>query len=65
MDINTLRGISTVFVMLAFLAIFVWVYLIKSKRDYDEAANSPFADELDAKVQPESDPISRTTEELK
>lgn len=65
MDINTLRGISTVFVMLAFLAIFVWVYLIKSKSDYDEAANSPFADDSDSNVQPESNSISRTAEELK
>lgn len=45
MDINTLRGISTIFVMLAFLSIFVWVYIIRSKKHFDEAANLPFADD--------------------
>lgn len=47
MDINTLRGISTLFVMIAFLGLFVWVYLIKSKSDFDEAANQPFIDEVE------------------
>jgi|SaaInlV_100m_DNA_5_1039725.scaffolds.fasta_scaffold11099_3 cytochrome c oxidase cbb3-type subunit IV len=51
MDINTLRGISTVLVMIAFLGVFVWVYLIKSKGDFDEAANTPFADDgIDEKI---------------
>jgi cytochrome c oxidase cbb3-type subunit 4 len=47
MDINTLRGFSTLVVMIAFLGIFVWVYLIKNKSDFDEAANQPFADEAE------------------
>lgn len=45
MDINTLRGISTLVVMIAFVGIVVWVYFVKSKSDFDEAANQPFADE--------------------
>ena len=44
MDINTLRGISTLVVMIAFISICVWVYFIKNKSDFDEAANQPFAD---------------------
>lgn len=45
MDINILRGISTLVVMITFIGICVWVYLIKNKSDFDEAANQPFADE--------------------
>lgn len=47
MDINFLRGLATVFVMMAFVAVCVWVYVLRSERDFDEAANSPFADEED------------------
>lgn len=45
MDINDLRGLSTVFAMLAFLAVCVWAYSSKRKQRFDEAANLPFADE--------------------
>lgn len=51
MDINTLRGISTLVVMIAFLGICVWVYLIKKKSDFEEAANQPFADEMPNETQ--------------
>lgn len=47
MDINTLRGISTLFVMIAFAGLFVWVYLIKSKSDFDDAANQPFVEDAE------------------
>lgn len=49
MDINDLRGVATVFTMLAFLAVCAWAYSSKRKQRFDEAANLPFADE------PESD----------
>lgn len=45
MDINTLRGISTIFVGIAFIGICVWAYAPKRKQKFDEAANLPFADE--------------------
>lgn len=44
-DINTLRGLSTIFVMIAFLGICFWAYSAKRKSSFDEAANLPFADE--------------------
>ena len=45
MDINDLRGISTVFLMVAFIGVCFWAYSSKRKKTFDEAANLPFADE--------------------
>jgi cytochrome c oxidase cbb3-type subunit IV len=45
MDINTLRGLSTIFVMIAFIGICLWAYSRSRKSQFDEAANLPFADE--------------------
>ena len=45
MDINTLRGLATIVVMVTFLGICVWAFSSKRKQDFDEAANLPFADE--------------------
>jgi cytochrome c oxidase cbb3-type subunit IV len=45
MDINDLRGISTAFLMFAFIGLCIWAYSKKRKKSFDEAANLPFADE--------------------
>ena len=45
MDINDLRGLSTAFLMFAFIGLCFWAYSKKRKRAFDEAANLPFADE--------------------
>ena len=45
MDINTLRGISTIFVMIAFLGVCWWAFSPKRKKGFEDAANLPFADE--------------------
>ena len=45
MDINTLRGLATVFALIAFVAVCVWAYSGKRKQDFDDAANLPFADD--------------------
>jgi cytochrome c oxidase cbb3-type subunit 4 len=50
MDINTLRGLSTLFIMLAFIGLVFWAYSGKRKKSFDEAANLPFADD-DMKIQ--------------
>lgn len=47
MDINDLRGLSTVFAMVAFISVCVWAYSGKRKQKFDDAANLPFADEHD------------------
>ena len=45
MDINDLRGLSTLFLMVAFIGLCIWAYSSKRKKTFDEAANLPFADE--------------------
>ena len=45
MDINDLRGLSTLFLMIAFTGLCVWAYSSKRKTSFKEAANLPFADE--------------------
>ena len=45
MDINTLRGLSTGFLLVTFLGLVFWAYSGKRKKEFDEAANLPFADE--------------------
>tara|TARA_R110002073_G_scaffold154354_2_gene309447 strand:- start:433 stop:603 length:171 start_codon:yes stop_codon:yes gene_type:complete len=45
MDINELRGLATVVVMAGFLGICWWAYFYKSKEDFREAEQLPFADE--------------------
>ncbi len=45
MDINTLRGMSTIFVMIAFIGICWWAYGSKRKQRFDDAANLPFQDD--------------------
>ena len=45
MDINTLRGIATIVVMATFFGICIWAWSSKRRKDFDEAANLPFADD--------------------
>lgn len=45
MDINTLRGIATLLAMVAFIGIVIWAYSSYKKKDFDEAAQLPFADD--------------------
>jgi cytochrome c oxidase cbb3-type subunit 4 len=45
MDINTLRGLATLFLMIAFIGVCIWAYSGKRKKDFTEAANLPFADD--------------------
>ena len=45
MDINDLRGLSTAFLLVAFIGLCFWAYSNKRKKTFDEAANLPFADE--------------------
>jgi cytochrome c oxidase cbb3-type subunit 4 len=45
MDINTLRGLSTILVMIVFIGICLWAFNGRKKKDFDEAANLPFQDE--------------------
>ena len=48
MDINTLRGITTLLLIIAFIGLCFWVYSGRRKEAFEEAAQIPFADEPDA-----------------
>ena len=45
MDINMLRGLGTVFALIAFVAVCIWAYSKSNKQRFDEAAQLPFADD--------------------
>jgi cytochrome c oxidase cbb3-type subunit 4 len=45
MDINDLRGLSTLFLMITFIGMCFWAYSSKRKKTFDEAAHLPFADD--------------------
>ncbi len=45
MDINTLRGLITLFLLIAFIGLCFWAYSSRRKTTFDEAANLPFADD--------------------
>jgi cytochrome c oxidase cbb3-type subunit 4 len=45
MDINDLRGISTILMLVSFVGLVIWAYSKRRKKSFDEAANLPFADE--------------------
>lgn len=45
MDINTLRSVATVLVAVAFFAVCWWAFSPSRRKQFDEAAQLPFADE--------------------
>lgn len=45
MDINDFRVVATVLVTLAFLGVSWWAFSPRRKKQFDDAANLPFADE--------------------
>ena len=45
MDINDIRGLSTVLVMIAFLGICWWAFSPSRRKKFEDAADLPFADE--------------------
>ena len=47
-SINDLRGLSTIFCMVAFAAVVFWAYGPSRKQYFDKAAALPFDDEDDA-----------------
>lgn len=45
MDINDLRGLSTLMLMIAFIGLCIWAWSSKRRKSFDEARHLPFADE--------------------
>lgn len=46
MTLGDWAGVGTIFVMTAFIGVVVWAYSGKRKKDFDEAAQLPFADDV-------------------
>ena len=42
MDIGTVRGLITLFLLLAFVGVVIWAYSKRRKADFDEMAQLPF-----------------------
>ena len=55
MDIQTLRGLGTILIFVAFMGLVFWAYNSKRKSSFDEAANLPFADEESSSSKPTKD----------
>lgn len=56
MDINTLRGLSTILVMIVFIGICLWAYSGRKRKDFEDAANLPFADDdIEARTMDETE----------
>lgn len=62
MDINTLRGLSTVFVLIAFIGVCWWAFAPRRKRQFDEAANLPFDDDVPSQQETSSNALSASAE---
>jgi cytochrome c oxidase cbb3-type subunit 4 len=45
MDINDVRGLGTVFAMIAFFGIIAWAYSSSRKNRFEEDGNIPFNEE--------------------
>ncbi len=51
-------GLFTAFAMIAFIAITIWVFVLKRKEDFDEQAHLPLDDDLPTKSNPHSEETS-------
>ena len=45
LDINIIRGIWTLLLIILFIGVCIWAYSAKRKNDYDEAAQLPLMDD--------------------
>jgi len=45
MDINDLRGLSTIFVFVSFIGLVIWAYSDRQRLEFDEASRLPFEDD--------------------
>ncbi|MRI35410.1 CcoQ/FixQ family Cbb3-type cytochrome c oxidase assembly chaperone [Endozoicomonas sp. OPT23] len=55
MDINDIRGLATLFALIAFVMIGYWAYSGRNKQKFEDAASLPFADDAAHKQSQNSD----------
>ncbi len=51
MDIGTVRGLITVALLIAFIALVLWAYSKRRKADFDELARMPLEDDSPVREQ--------------
>ena len=56
MDIGTVRGLVTLALLLAFVALVIWAWSKRRKADFDELARLPLQDDPPAKDQGSNTP---------
>jgi cytochrome c oxidase cbb3-type subunit 4 len=65
MDINDLRGVATVLVMIAFAGVCWWAFSPKRKQGFTDAANLPFADDAQHQQSTTGDRAGASSENVK
>ena len=53
-DIDLLRGLSTILVMIAFLGVCWWAFAPSRKKRFEEAAHLPFVEDADTSPEKET-----------
>jgi cytochrome c oxidase cbb3-type subunit 4 len=53
MEMGTLRGLVTLALMVAFVAIWVWAWSSRRRKDFDEASRLPLEEDSEATRRPE------------
>lgn len=51
LDINTIRGLITVILLICFIGMVFWAYSSKRKSDFNEAASLPLQDDQSTGVE--------------
>ena len=59
MDINTIRGVLTIILMIAFLGVVVWAWSSKRKDTFDKLSQMPLEEDDDGQA-PENDSRSES-----
>jgi cytochrome c oxidase cbb3-type subunit 4 len=54
MEMGTLRGLVTLALMVAFVAIWVWAWSSRRRKDFDEASRLPLEEDNHATRRPEN-----------
>ena len=54
MEMGTLRGLITLALMVAFIAIWVWAWSSRRRKDFDEASRLPLDDDSGKERKPDN-----------
>lgn len=54
MEMGTLRGLVTLALMVAFIAVWVWAWSSRRRKDFDEASRLPLEDDSAGERKPDN-----------